>query len=62
MIGMMRASRPSCVCEAVVHVLLNVIDDALFKIGCVFAEQTHARRNLFHDCVVSGSDATCEIL
>jgi hypothetical protein len=62
MMGMLWAPWPRRVRERVVHVLLDVVDDPLFEIGGVVAEQTHACRSLFHHGLVARADGALEIL
>lgn len=59
---MIRAPRPGCMCEAVVQMLLHVIDNVLLEIGCAVAEQTNAGRRLFHQRLVAGDPGSCKIL
>lgn len=62
MMRVLRAPWPRRVSERVVHVLLDVVDDPLFEIGGVVAEETHARRGLFHHGLVASADGALEIL
>jgi hypothetical protein len=53
MSGIVRAPWPTGIRKTVVHVLLNVIDHALFEISFVIREQTNAGRSHFDNGLVA---------
>ena len=59
---MIRTSGPTRIDEAVVDVLLHVVDDSLLEISDIVGEQADAGCSLLHNRLVAGADCPGKVL